>query len=106
MSDLISRSALIKAMEKKYEVAEKRGLYAVGLDCGFIVTEGIINEQPTVEAVPVVHGEWMEASMNYKCSHCKTEFHDDIEWIQGCNHKLPNFCPECGAKMNGKKVQE
>lgn len=55
MSDLISRSALIEAMEKKYEVAEKKGLYAVGLDCGFIITEQIIKEQPTVEAKPVVH---------------------------------------------------
>jgi hypothetical protein len=53
MSDLISRSALIEAMEKKYEVAEKKGLYAVGLDCGFIITEQIIKEQPTVEAKPV-----------------------------------------------------
>lgn len=98
MNDLISRSALIKAMENKYDVAEKKGLYAVGLDCGFIITEQIINEQPEVEAKPVIHGEWIvhewaEESEgylipNFECSQCHT-------W----ERKKSNFCPECGADM-------
>ena len=100
MSDLISRSALIKAMENKYDVAEKKGLYAVGLDCGFIITEQIINEQPAVEAKPVVRGEWIDTQPEYhnghrrnahKCSNCQdyyTTAYDEM-----------NFCPNCGADM-------
>ena len=96
MSDLISRSALIEAMEKKYEVAEKKGLYAVGLDCGFIITEQIIKEQPTVDAVPVVRGEWVgiEYDMFFKCSRCG----------HTTDYMLTNFCPNCGADMR-KKVK-
>lgn len=105
MSDLISRSALSKAMENKYDVAEKKGLYAVGLDCEFIITEQIINEQPIVEAVPVVHGEWIEDTVSVEnpfdpyredvmyvlmCSNCKTYY--DVS-------ERSNFCPNCGADM-------
>ena len=46
MGDLISRSALVKAMEKKYEVAKEKAFYSVGLSEGFIVCEEIIKEQP------------------------------------------------------------
>lgn len=51
MSDLISRSALIKAMEKKYDVAKEKAFYNVGLSEGFIVCEELIKEQPTVDAI-------------------------------------------------------
>lgn len=47
MSDLISREALIKAMEKKYDVAKETGMYPLGLTEAFIITEKIIQEQPT-----------------------------------------------------------
>jgi hypothetical protein len=47
MGDLISRKALIKAMEKKYDIAEATGMYPTGLSEAFIITERIINEQAT-----------------------------------------------------------
>ena len=61
-----------------------------------------IDKQPTIEAVPVVHGEWLSdldengklKTTWRKCSMC------------GCLNysKKPNFCPNCGAKMDGKAV--
>ena len=103
MSDLISRSALIEAMEKKYEVADKTGLNAVGLDCGFIITEKIIKEQPTVEAKPVVHGKWVHG---YNCSECGWSYMDyaDADSYPASGNPLPNFCGNCGADMR-KKVE-
>ena len=98
MSDLISRSALIEAMEKKYELAEKKAFYSVGLSEGFIIAEEIIKEQPTVETKPVVHGEWkFEMSTVfpvYRCSECN------------CATALgqTKFCPNCGADMRGEKI--
>lgn len=96
IGDLISRSALIKAMENKYEVADKTGLNAVGLNCGFIITEKIIDEQPSVDAVPVAHGEWIKKVRNnggyiasITCSACGYS-HSRVTY---------NFCPECGADM-------
>lgn len=54
-----------------------------------------------VEAVEVVHGYW-EAypTRNYKrCSVCKTEYYKLYNGFNG------NYCPNCGAKMDGKKVE-
>lgn len=60
-----------------------------------------IDNAPTVDAVPVVHGRWE----NGKCQHCGfdlrclTDGENDLEqwvWDEGFNH-----CPSCGAKMDG-----
>lgn len=62
----------------------------------------MLEDAPTIEAAPVVHGKWisdLDANGKLKsvwrgCSVC------------GClNHSTkPNFCPNCGAKMDGKVV--
>jgi ribosomal protein S27AE len=61
------------------------------------ITE-IINNLPTIEAVPVVHGEWIAGKLlfdNDVCSVCGTGIYN--------THEM-NFCPNCGAKMDGKVV--
>ena len=55
-----------------------------------------LDSEPTVDAVPVVHGEWIFngrfAELNhYACSNCnRTEF------------RMSDYCPNCGAKMDGE----
>lgn len=63
----------------------------------------IIKQQPTVEAVPVVHGEWIPVPSSdtstgkaYECSNCKKMRYGSF---------LPPFCQMCGADMR-KKVEE
>ena len=58
-----------------------------------------IQGQPTVEAVPVVHGEWIYNQYHtWECSNCS--FHP----FKGFIPKEPgfNFCPNCGADMRKK----
>lgn len=55
MSDLISREKLIEAMENKYVVAKEECLYDKDLSYGFLVTEKIIKEQPTISELVVQH---------------------------------------------------
>ena len=56
----------------------------------------LIDEMPTVDAVEVVHGriEKVEIIPNYmwkyRCSYCQS----DME-------RWHNYCPNCGAKMDG-----
>ena len=51
----------------------------------------IINQFPTVDAVEVVHGRWKGAGMgDYYCSVC-----------QQLVNPRTNYCPNCGAKMDG-----
>lgn len=61
-----------------------------------------IEDFPTVDAVPVVHGEWVTLEDDwtldtiYQCSVCKEEF-VTIDGTPAEN--LWNYCPHCGAKM-------
>ena len=63
--------------------------------------ETVIREFPTVDAVEVVHGRWINWGKsgtptyeNYgTCSVC----HEDAEICT--EHR--NYCPNCGAKMDG-----
>ena len=54
-----------------------------------------IDAQPTIEAEPVKHGRWLICSDGYYpyCSECKEEPY------RKNNCDLPNYCPNCGARM-------
>ena len=60
----------------------------------------IIDEQPTISAV--VHGEWMpmydgnEYGDVFQCG-CSCSICGEIMQSE------PNYCPNCGAKMDGKE---
>ena len=60
--------------------------------------QSLIDAQPTVEAVPVVHGEWVNEYINrygHPCHCCSVcGFH--------ASYQDKNFCPECGADMRKK----
>lgn len=53
----------------------------------------------------VVHGEWeddtgcLDSAPQYKCSNCGKPPILSHNWVT----LLTNFCPNCGAKMDGKK---
>ena len=55
-----------------------------------------IQNAPTVDAVEVVHGRWIESEPGCRlCSHCLA----DVAIYSG--HR--NYCPNCGAKMDGER---
>lgn len=58
----------------------------------------MIDEQPTVEAEPVLHGTWKPVSEDWR---------HQIEWWEcsECNFSAStkyNYCPNCGAKMDAE----
>lgn len=64
--------------------------------------EDALQDCPGVDAVPVVHGRWIDegayvtaayGSLDvYQCSNCNQEITiDDYD----------NYCPNCGARMDG-----
>ena len=90
--------------------------YALVEKCGFPMEEAsnllnsipdvnIEEELPTVEAKPVVHGEWIEKwdrehfFSSCICSNCgKGTCRDSLmKWVKGA------FCQNCGADMRGGK---
>jgi hypothetical protein len=94
MAEYINREAAIKAVEK----ADYTAISSDADDCKADYLREIIESVPAADVVPVVHGEWLlrhEGHGHYwECSVC---------------HKNPciyvtkdtNYCPNCGAKMDG-----
>ena len=57
---------------------------------------------PAVDAVEVVHGEWLKLDMhmgmeNYKCSVCRSECYVP----EAMGEPMYPLCPNCGARMDG-----
>lgn len=77
-------------------------------DRDFIV-DVALDEAPTVDAAPVVHGRWEEADWvepdgygfgcvrkhkaALRCTNCRCCFKKELLWEN-------NFCPSCGARMD------
>lgn len=71
---------------------------------GLYRAEQALKDAPTIDAVPVVHGEWKQHKKGgIYCSACKHDNHcGDVRLIMGYVQKFP-ICPWCGAKMDKKE---
>lgn len=72
--------------------------YLTGYLCALSVTEGVIAYLPAADVVEVVHARWEKIHDDprvnkYRCTNCKAEKMRD------------NYCPNCGAKMDGGVVE-
>lgn len=57
----------------------------------------ILREAKPVDAVPVVHGRWIQVSQDRaNCNRCNCE---SGKMIKQGERYFPKFCPECGADM-------
>lgn len=107
--DLISRSALLKALKTEIENIQPLSdtNYYVGVKQGLKLAETVIDNAPTVnypfyqEAYQTgyeegknerLQGEWIANPLgDYVCNKCS--------WVVGKFER--NFCPNCGVKMKG-----
>ena len=62
----------------------------------------VIKNAPAADVRPEMHGKWMRSGDGYSyfCSICGEEPYSRNEVFP----ILSDFCPWCGAKMDGKKV--
>ena len=96
MTRLIDADVLLKQSRRIVEYDEA----GFSMEYNAVPTEEIKNE-PTVDAVPVVRGEWKcidEESEAWECSVCGKVW---------CLYGTPidngmNYCPKCGADMRKK----
>ena len=66
-----------------------------------------IENAPTVDAAPVVHGRWLYdcGSCRIFCSACDENAlerkHTNLDGDEYVEEILTDYCPSCGAKMDG-----
>ena len=65
----------------------------------------LVRRQPTIDALPVVHGKWERTDITtedgwalYRCTSCN--WHTTYYYSFSASPTY-NFCPNCGAKMDG-----
>ena len=98
MGNLIDIDRLCDDLVKRWSIADKKKEDLIRAVMADVVTP-IVVSQPTVDAVPVVHGRWEEDVYNedsfWRCTACgfASEAH--------AANLLYKFCPNCGAKMDG-----
>ena len=87
--DLIDRGAL--GIGKAKREAFNNPAYADGWNSAI----AIIEQAPTVDARPVVHGRWkFDTDGDPYCSVCR-------KYAGLLRIESGNYCPNCGAKMDG-----
>ena len=103
---MVTEKRLIDANDLKWKISQV-ALYVQGLRFGKTLIGKIlesyrrsvfeeIDNAYTVDAVEVAHGKWIEDSCDFlayyecNCSRCG-----------GNGEKWYNYCPNCGAKMDG-----
>lgn len=77
------------------EYIKKDEFKAKYLCCGYLpeMSEEEFDQFPAADVAPVVHGRWVFGGDGCViCSKCNEEESND-------NHR--NYCPNCGAKMDG-----
>lgn len=62
---------------------------------------------PMADVAPVVHGKWVDHFVrDWRCSECGGKIYK-VRKVDGyCFDDKPNYCPDCGAKMDGGKANE
>lgn len=62
---------------------------------------GIVENAPTADVVEVKHGKWKE-HFGFGCWHYDCPLCDDGYATKEKDKTPPNYCGNCGAKMDGK----
>ena len=106
---LIDVNALVKGLEL---LAKHEDSFRKSVILGVVHT---VNAQTTVDAVEVVHGQWLvddydsgdpeyySAFIEVHCSKCGYSLgaeNGQYGWYYGDPFPM-NYCPNCGAKMDG-----
>lgn len=98
MAEYIEREAALEAVKKEREYAgkfsfEEERAWTVGFHQGISFALSDIAAVPAADVAPVRHGRYITNDMgDSSCSECGERYLDVTQ----------NYCPNCGAKMDGE----
>lgn len=90
--EYIEKESLLQALEEIGGCDAPPDSWADGFDKGILSAIKHVEAQPADDVVEVRHGKWIEDHEFFKCSECGYL----------TDYRLSKFCPDCGAKMDGK----
>lgn len=101
MAEYIDREAFKKSAEERYcKPCKAEGKDHNGCWCRACWVDDMLDEvecfQPS-DVAPVAHGRWRADETCPLCGEKSTEGLDAAKW----DYWFPNYCPHCGAKMDG-----
>lgn len=91
MGDLISRKALMEELDEREKLVRKLTANVddeAEMTVSLSAVRKFVSNRPAVDAEPVRHGRWEHG---LQCPFC-----NQIDTTK------PNYCPNCGAKMDGE----
>lgn len=92
MSEYIERDRLLKVLEHNF--------YGIG---AADVMRQLIEMQPAADAAPVRHGRWIYGEdIDIQCSVCGADALTEGDYRQ----TRSNYCPNCGARMDGENEMD
>lgn len=105
MTEYIERDALRQAvLESQHDNSHPRGWAHIAHDCEHAHFVAMIDRFPAADVAPVMHARWIHSRYEdcseqfelLKCSQCNHEAYAMALYVRG-----GNYCPNCGAKMDG-----
>ena len=105
MTEYIERDALRQAvLESQHDNSHPRGWAHIAHDCEHAHFVAMIDRFPAADVAPVMHARWIHSRYEdcseqfelVECSQCNHEAYAMAFYVRG-----GNYCPACGAKMDG-----
>ena len=101
MAEYINREAIMKFPIRKGRCDKEHanGHFINGIESVLEYVENL----PSADVAPVRHGRWEKQSGLYSCSECGTTCPYDVQ-ADVIEYWACNYCPNCGAKMEGEPI--
>ena len=108
---LIDANVVEKVMNERYKALAAEYVHYDHYTTGYGDALCVVEDAPTVDAVEVAHGYWIEGynadhmgriiEHTIDCSVCDSVFKDDSREVVKYWKERFQACPFCGAKMDG-----
>lgn len=104
----IDADALIEKIKKaEFRTSKSKSSQRAGNEVLHYVVPKIIASVPILEAAPTIHAKWIlrMGVLGFTCSNCHKSFHPQRH-LCSPHRGGYNYCPNCGAYMNGGEEVE
>ena len=104
MAEYINREKAIEAIKQTYCSHCNSYNGAMCRACEHQDDMDIIEDTKAADVQPVKHGRWItwDDSGFTKCSCCNSEYYISDLQVVGDSEGFVDFCPNCGARMDGE----